>query len=68
MPSGLIYATRVTESFEEWWPGSEYADLAAPTSTAHTSDASDDNWTRVRLNEPISSRPRRFIAVEVRRD
>ncbi len=67
-PTGLIYTTRVTGSFEEWWPGSEYADFVAPTTTAHTSDTSDDNWTRVRLNEPISSQPHRFIAVEVRRD
>lgn len=67
-PTGLIYTSRVTERFEEWWPGSEYADFVVPITTVHTSDASDDNWTRVRLNEPISSEPRRFIAVEVRRE
>lgn len=67
-PTGLIYTTRVTESFEEWWPGSEYADFVAPTATTFSTDASDDTWTRVRLNEPTSHQPRRFIAVEVRRE
>jgi len=65
-PTGLVYLTRVTDDFQQWSPGCEYADFSAPTATDHTTDASDADRTRVRLNEPLAARNFRAIEVQVR--
>lgn len=66
-PTGLTYATRVTDGFVTWWPGCEYSDTGA-TTTLYTTDASAGGWTRVRLNTPVSAHPNRFLAIDVRRE
>lgn len=64
-PTGLNYITEVSEDLVTWWPGTVYSDTQGPTSTAHTTDASSVDWTRVRLNKPIDSATRGFIKINV---
>ncbi len=67
-PSELVYLTRATDNFTTWFPGCEYSDSLLLNATAHTTDASDEVWTRVRLNFPIQPSGKAFIAIDVWRD
>jgi len=65
-PSELTYATAASAELSEWQPGCEYSDLGAVTSTEVASDASDTEWTRVRLSEPLAPGLQWHIRVTVR--
>jgi len=67
-PSGLVYGTGVSTDFSDWLPGCAYTDVGATLATTETTDASDANWTRIRLNTPRGGQSFRFIAVSVRRE
>jgi hypothetical protein len=48
-PTGLVYTTRASTDLQRWWTGCEYRDSGSTVSTTHTTDASSDGTTRVRL-------------------
>ena len=69
LPHGLIYATSVSGNLVDWQAGGSYVGGLPPTSgLPHTVDASDVNWTRVRLVQPMSALPLRLLGVNVRRE
>jgi hypothetical protein len=67
-PSELRYVTAVTDDFAHWEPGCEYSDSGALILTESVSDASDEEWTRMRFNEPASAVSGRLVGVSVQRE
>ena len=67
-PSELVYATAVSGNLSDWQSGCEYSDLDAVLATEVVVDASDAEWTWVRLEEPLGAGVRRMIVVTVGRE
>ena len=64
-PSQLVYRTGVSGDLMTWVDGCEYSDAHQILSTALTADASEGEWTRVRLTDSVANQAVRFIEVRI---
>lgn len=66
IPSGLVYDTATSHGWNDWQPGCAYSDEEAVLATETTVDASDNEWTRVRLRESVVTAPQKQLKITVR--
>ena len=68
-PAEVVYAVQVSDDLNAWQDGSIFSDNASVLSNALTASlsAGTDSNTVVRLNQPFSGAPKKFLRVQVRR-